>query len=90
MAQLDEIEQTLCEPEDDDLEERASEWDDDMVLDRLARMILEEMGFIRGALRRLEEGTYERCQACGKPIGQRRLRVLPQATGCVRCARTAA
>jgi len=87
---LKEIEQLLCEPETDDLEEWASEWDDDNVLENLARMTREEIGLIRGALRRMEEGTYGRCEACQRPIGERRLRALPQAAACVRCARAAA
>jgi len=90
LAQLKEIEQMMREPEDDDLEEQASEWDDDVVQDGLARLIREEIGLSQEALRRLEEGTYERCECCGKLIGQRRLRALPQATGCVRCARVVA
>jgi RNA polymerase-binding transcription factor DksA len=87
---LKEIEQILCEPEDHDLEEWASEWDDDNVLDGLARMTREEIGLIREALRRMDEGTYGRCEACRRPIGLRRLRALPQAAACVRCARAAA
>jgi RNA polymerase-binding transcription factor DksA len=89
-TRLDEIEQILCEPEEDDLEEQAGEWDDDNVLHGLARMIREEIGLIQEAVRRLEEGAYGRCRGCGRRIGQRRLRVLPQATVCVRCARVAA
>lgn len=37
------------------------------------------------ALRRLDDGTYGICQACGQPIPQARLEVLPEARRCVAC-----
>jgi RNA polymerase-binding transcription factor DksA len=89
-ARLEEIDEILRQPEDKDHEERANEWDDDDILDRLARAIREEISLIQNALKRIDDGSYGRCWACGKPIGRRRLRVLPQATTCVRCAHLAA
>jgi DnaK suppressor protein len=35
------------------------------------------------ALKRIEEGTYETCEICGKPIGADRLRAIPWATRCI-------
>ena len=32
------------------------------------------------------EGTYGRCDACGRPIGAARLQVMPEAVRCVPCA----
>jgi len=40
---------------------------------------------IDAALARVEAGTYGRCEACGKPIPEARLEVLPEATLCVSC-----
>ena len=40
---------------------------------------------IDAALGRVEAGTYGFCEACGKPIPQARLEVLPEATLCVSC-----
>jgi len=40
------------------------------------------------ALRRMSEGTYGRCEDCGKEIPLGRLRATPQATRCVRCERS--
>ena len=37
---------------------------------------------VDAALRRLEEGTYGRCEACGQPIGEARLQILPAARYC--------
>jgi RNA polymerase-binding transcription factor DksA len=41
------------------------------------------------ALRRLEEGGYGRCAACGGPIGEARLEARPEARLCVRCQEAA-
>jgi DnaK suppressor protein len=35
------------------------------------------------ALRRIEEGTYGTCLACGRPIGEERLEAVPYATLCI-------
>ena len=39
----------------------------------------------RGALRRLEEGTFGYCFECGEEISERRLRALPFAVRCKDC-----
>ncbi len=36
---------------------------------------------------RLENGTYGRCERCGRPIPDGRLDALPATTTCVTCAR---
>ena len=41
---------------------------------------------IQSALTRLENGTYEECSKCGKPIDERRLVALPTTTTCLRCS----
>jgi RNA polymerase-binding transcription factor DksA len=38
------------------------------------------------AISRIDGGTYGTCVACGKPIAALRLKVMPAATSCVRCA----
>lgn len=40
---------------------------------------------IRGALKRLEEGEYGVCEACGDEIGEKRLLARPMATHCIDC-----
>ena len=37
------------------------------------------------ALGQLDEGTYGYCEACGEPIGARRLEARPTATLCIDC-----
>jgi DnaK suppressor protein len=40
------------------------------------------------ALQKLDEGTYGICDACGRPIAPARLRVAPESTLCIECARS--
>ena len=41
---------------------------------------------IDAAIRRLEDGTYGRCESCGRPIGSARLAARPSASECIDCA----
>ena len=52
------------------------------LLDR-ARAHLEA---IDAALRKVDAGSYEICDICGRPIGAERLAARPAALTCVRCA----
>lgn len=38
---------------------------------------------IEGALRRIDEGSYGTCEACGRPIAEERLEAVPWATLCI-------
>ena len=40
---------------------------------------------LKGALQRMEEGTYGVCLACEESIGVKRLQALPWAEFCLRC-----
>jgi DnaK suppressor protein len=40
---------------------------------------------VERALERLETGEFGSCEACGEPIGEKRLRAVPWACLCVRC-----
>jgi DnaK suppressor protein len=58
--------------------------DDEMgfaVADRRAEML----GQIDLALKKMDEGTYGRCEACEEPINPLRLRAHPFAVRCTRC-----
>jgi DnaK suppressor protein len=50
----------------------------DQARDRLAA--------IAGAERRLDDGSYGRCERCGREIGAERLAARPAAATCVACA----
>jgi len=40
---------------------------------------------VRGALNRLDKGTYGVCKYCGRPIDERRLIARPASSSCVNC-----
>jgi RNA polymerase-binding transcription factor DksA len=48
-----------------------------------------ELADVSHALRRIDEGTYGTCEACGKAIGDERLEALPAARFCVEDQATA-
>jgi len=50
-------------------------------------MTLGEIQQIRGALSRIESGSYGICSSCGRPIGTARLAAVPSALTCVACTR---
>ena len=50
----------------------------------LLDQVRSDLDDVDAALRRLEEGTYGRCEACGQPIGETRLEALPAARYCLR------
>jgi len=41
---------------------------------------------IDAAMLRLADGSYGRCERCGRPIGAERLAARPAATTCITCA----
>jgi DnaK suppressor protein len=53
----------------------------------LLASIRERRDQVEHALRRLDEGTYGRCEYCGEHIDPLRLEAFPAATSCVRCKR---
>jgi DnaK suppressor protein len=49
----------------------------------IAERIEAELADVRRALKRIDEGTYGICEACGRPIARARLEVRPEARFCV-------
>lgn len=58
-------------------------------LDALAGQLARVLRDVEDALKRVERGTFGRCEGCGRPIAGERLRALPRARLCVRCQRRA-
>jgi RNA polymerase-binding protein DksA len=85
-SRVTKIESTLRDPSAADSEERATESENDEVLERLDDAGLREMQEIRRALRRLESGTYGMCTSCGEMIPEGRLKALPYTGVCIDCA----
>lgn len=71
-----------------DSEDRAAEFENDEVLDRLAEITRVELSRLDHAIRRLNAGHYGECERCGGAIGESRLRIVPEATQCTRCSQT--
>jgi len=86
-SRLHGIEDRLDEPADDDAEERATEREDDEVLEQLGMAGQAEIEMIEAALGRVKNGTYGTCLSCGEQISEERLDVVPHAALCRNCAR---
>jgi RNA polymerase-binding protein DksA len=43
------------------------------------------VSLIREALQKVDDGTYGDCEDCGKPVGAKRLEIIPYAQLCTRC-----
>jgi RNA polymerase-binding protein DksA len=85
-ARVARIESHLRDPGSKDSKERASEVENDEVLERLDESEREEIVAIRAALDRIERGTYGVCVGCQEPIAEKRLEALPYSNRCVSCA----
>lgn len=45
----------------------------------------QHLALIEAALRRIDTGSFGRCETCGKPIDPERLEALPWAPDCITC-----
>jgi len=72
----------------DEAEEGAQERDA-FLGERLAQLADRRLEALDRALERAERGELARCEDCGGPIPEGRLRALPGTTRCTRCARRA-
>lgn len=86
LRRVGKIEGDLRAPHDRDWQERASELENDEVLEGLDEMTRAEVRQLRAALRRIESGSYGTCNTCGQPISEDRLIAVPSAVTCVDCA----
>lgn len=76
-------------PLDRDSEEQALELENAEVLDLLDDSGRSELAEVYAALQRLNAGSFGSCQSCGGEIAEARLRALPTAVECIRCAEAA-
>lgn len=53
----------------------------------LAGLFARVLRDVEDALKRVERGTFGRCEGCGRPIPLARLRAFARARLCVRCQR---
>lgn len=69
-----------------DFSEQAVQRQNDEVVDSLESEVRVELRHVIHALDRLEEGEGDVCERCGDSINPERLKILPWASLCVRCA----
>ena len=50
------------------------------------QVLLARLRALNEAEKKIREGTYGRCEVCGRPIPPARLAAMPEATECVQCA----
>ncbi len=82
---ISEIDAMLREPDSADAEDRATENEDDEVLEDIGNVALQEIAQIDAALKRLDLGTFGACTVCHAPIDDKRLEALPYAATCIDC-----
>jgi len=80
------VEKNLQSGHSPDWQERATETENDEVLQRLDESGLQEITQIRAALGRIDAGRYGVCGVCGEEIAAKRLAALPYTGVCIDCA----
>ncbi len=84
-ARLKSIEKGLDRPVNQDIEDRATEREDDEVMESMGNAGLVEIEAITAALDRIENGTFGECMECGDMISEERLNIMPTAVKCIKC-----
>jgi DnaK suppressor protein len=80
------IERDLRKPRNPDWQERATETENDTVLEGIGEQERQEAAAIRLALERIDSGSYGTCSGCGEDIPLERLQIVPFTSTCVACA----
>ncbi len=84
--EVDEIDGLLRAPDNNDSADRATENEDDEVLEERGKVAQQEIKQIEAAIARIKAGTYGDCATCGKKVGAARLSAVPYAPQCIDCA----
>jgi RNA polymerase-binding transcription factor DksA len=85
-VRVSKIESDLRTPGSRDWQDRATEKQNEEVLEQLNSAERAEIEEIRAALIRIREGTYAHCLKCGGEITPKRLEALPYTNSCITCA----
>lgn len=85
-ARLSRITSNVRRGLDNDSEERATQLEDNDVVDALGNEAREEIAKISAALQRIDSGEYGLCKECGEPVGDSRISAYPYARECIDCA----
>ena len=85
-VRAEDAEQELRSSHSSDFEEYATEAEGDEVLEGLEGSAVAEINQIKGALLRIDDGSYGECVTCGEEVGEKRLAALPHTPQCIDCA----
>jgi RNA polymerase-binding transcription factor DksA len=83
---LEKIDTDLGTLKSADSTERATETENDEVLEEFGQVGEVELRAINAALDRIAEGRYGDCVTCGEPISIERLKAVPHTPFCQDCA----
>ena len=90
LAELDvrihDVDRELGEPKSADLNDQSIDLEDDEVLEGLGIAAQKEIGLLKLALARIEDGSFGICKMCGEQISEARLDAVPYAPLCKNCA----
>lgn len=73
-------------PLDKDLEDQATQQENDEVVSGLLESARRRLAEVRHAMERVENGVGDQCEKCEAEIPRERLAALPTATLCSECA----
>lgn len=85
-SRLHKIDDDLGRKKSADNEDRATETENDEVLEEMGQAGETELKAIDAALDRIAKGTFGTCVKCGQPISPERLAVVPYTPFCQECA----
>ena len=85
-VRLSNIKKDVTQGHSGDSAEQAQERENDEVVDAIGNETRQSLHDIQVALDKIADGTYGECAKCGADIGDARLKVIPEAALCVKCA----
>lgn len=83
---VEKVEKSARRKLDKGFEEQAIQRENEEVLTSLDDSLTEELRQIENALQRIEKSEYGKCESCGEEISIKRLKAVPQANLCIKCA----
>jgi DnaK suppressor protein len=84
-SKLAHLYETLRSTIDPDIEDAASELEEQEHARALVRELEGQLSSLDLALKKVEQGTYGICERCGQPIDPARLEAVPETTLCLSC-----
>ncbi len=83
---VESLEKDLSQARSPDFAEQVTERENDDVLRAIAREAREEIHKITHTIVRIDDDEYGICERCGEGISEQRLKAIPYADFCIKCA----